>query len=226
MTKSLKRREAYVYPISAGYIDNKFVGDIPEHDGLESEQGGCKSKETLTRYMDRTAGLLTEVRPCGIIVNAQEMCTCESCTQVYAFLQLTFGRRTDDLMRLKFVGYDRACDFYPFLINLSKKGNVGAKILLNHVKFLVDIFHVLKHKEPCCMPPENPKCRYHPHLETFREIRGTNTESAEQSNRFLNRFKHMCNRMAEFKFKVFMWFVIETRNELMEERLKCKGKMK
>ena len=37
---------------------------------------------------------------------------------------------------------------------------------------------------------------------------------AEQSNRFLNRFKHMCNRMVEFKFKVFMWFVIETRNEL------------
>ena len=117
MTKSLKRREAYVYPISAGYIDNKFVRDIPEHDGLESEQGGCKSKETLTRYMDRTAGLLTEVRPCGIIVNAQEMCTCESCTQVYAFLLLTFGRRTDDLMRLKFVGYDRACDFYPFLVS-------------------------------------------------------------------------------------------------------------
>ena len=174
-------KEAYVYPISA------------EHDGLESEQGGCKSKERVTRYMDHTAGLLTAVRPCGIIVKAQEMYTCESCTQVYAFLLLTFGRTTDDLMRLKFVGYDRACDFHPFLINLSKKGNAGAKILLNHVKFLVDIFHVLKHKEPCCTPPENLKCRYHPHLETFREIRGTNTEPAEQSNRFLNRFKHTCN---------------------------------
>ena len=92
-------KEAYVYPISAGYIDNKFVGDIPEHDGLESEQGGCKSKERVTRYMDRTAGLLTAVRLCGIIVKAQEMYTCESCTQVYAFLLLTFGRTTDDLMR-------------------------------------------------------------------------------------------------------------------------------
>lgn len=119
------------------------------------------------------------------------MYTCESCTQVYAFFLLTFGRTTDDLMRLKFVGYDRACDLHPFLSNLSKKGNVGAKILLDHVKFLVDIFHVMKHKEQCCMPPNNPKCRYHPHLETFKEIRGTNTESAEQSNRFLNRFKHV-----------------------------------
>ena len=219
-------KEAQIYPISAGYIDQKVVGDIPEHDGLDCEQGGCKSKERVNRYMDRTAGLLTAVRPCGIIVKAQEMYTCESCTQVYAFLLLTFGRTTDDLMRLKFVGYDRACDLHPFLSNLSKKGNVGAKILLDHVKFLVDIFHVMKHKEQCCMPPNNPKCRYHPHLETFKDIRGTNTESAEQSNRFLNRFKHMCKRMAEFKFKAFMWFVIKTHNELIEERLKAKGKMK
>ena len=40
---------------------------------------------------------------------------------------------TDDLMRLKFVGYDRACDFHPFLMSLSKKGNIGAKILLDNV---------------------------------------------------------------------------------------------
>ena len=50
------------------------------------------------------------------------------------------------------------------------------------------------------MPPDNPKCPYHPDLDIFKEIKGTNTESAEQSNRFLNRFKHVCNRlMAEFK---------------------------
>ena len=98
------QNETYVYPISAGFIDQKVVGDIPEHDSLNSEQGGCKSKERINRSMDRTAGLLTAVRPCGIIVKAQEIYTCEACTQVYAFLLLTFGRTTDDLMRLKFVG--------------------------------------------------------------------------------------------------------------------------
>ena len=67
-------------------------------------------------------------------------------------------------MRLKFVGCDRACDLHPFLTKLSKKGNVGVKILLDNVKFLLDIFHVLKHKEECCVPPKNSKCRYHPHL--------------------------------------------------------------
>jgi len=76
------QNEAYVYP-------------IPEHDGLNSEKGGCKSKERINRYMDRTAGLLTAVRPCGIIVKAQEMYTCESCTHIYAFLLLNSeGQRT------------------------------------------------------------------------------------------------------------------------------------
>ena len=128
-------------------------------------------------------------------------------------------------MRLNYVGYDRACDLQPFLCNLSKKGNVGAKILLDHVKFLVDIFHVTKHKEECCMPANNPRCCFHPHLEKFKEIWGTNTESAEQSNHFLNRFKHICNRMGHFKFKLFLWFVVQTRNELTERRLKDQGKM-
>ena len=56
-------------------------------------------------------------------------------------------------------------------------------------------------------------------LKTFKEIKGTNIESAEQSNRFLNRLKDMHNQMTECKFK-------ETHNERMEERLKCKEKMK
>lgn len=57
--------EAFVYPISAGFMDQKSVENIPEHDGLESKQGGCKSKERVTRYMERTAGSLTAVRSAG-----------------------------------------------------------------------------------------------------------------------------------------------------------------
>ena len=93
------KNEACIYPISAGFIDQKVVGDIPEHDGLNSEQGGCKSRERIKQYMDHTAGLLTVVRPCRMIVKAQEMYTCESCTHVYAFLLLTFGRTADGLQK-------------------------------------------------------------------------------------------------------------------------------
>ena len=53
-------------------------------------------------------------------------------------------------------------------------------MLLVSVQFLVDIFHVFKHTEEVCMPPENPNCLYHPHLPKFDEIRGVDTESCEQ----------------------------------------------
>ena len=62
-------------------------------------------------------------------------------------------------MRLKFVGSDRACDFHLFSTDLVRKETL-VKILLDREKFLVDIFHVLKHKESCCMPPDNPKYGY------------------------------------------------------------------
>ena len=109
-------------------------------------------------------------RPCGIVVNMTEMFTCESLTQVFLFLLKTFCDNTDDFKRVKFVGYDRACGLVPFLINQASNGSAGAKVLLNNVKFLVDIFHVSKHTEETCMPPNNPNCKYHPSLPQFETI--------------------------------------------------------
>jgi len=77
----------------------------------------------------------------------------------------------------------RACGLVPFLINQASNGSAGAKVLVNNVKFLVDIFHVSKHTEETCMPPDNPNCKYHPSLPQFEIIRGDNTESCEQGFR-------------------------------------------
>ena len=68
---------------------------------------GCKKKQNIDRFYDRTAGILAAVRPCGIIVNLMEMFTCESPTQVYVFVYTTFGRCLEDLRRLQYLGYDR-----------------------------------------------------------------------------------------------------------------------
>lgn len=65
---------------------------------------------------------------------------------MYAFLLLTFGRTTDNLMRLKFVSCDiERVIFIFFSTDLVRKKTL-VKILLDRVKFLVDIFHVLKHR--------------------------------------------------------------------------------
>ena len=85
-------------------------------------------------------------------------------------------------------------EFYgnvSFIEGMSKKGGVGAKIIDEHVKFLVDKFHCIKHTEPCCMPLDNPKCVYHPDLESFKDIHGTNAECAEQTFNWLGRYEHI-----------------------------------
>ena len=138
---------------------------------------------------DRTAGILALVRPCGIIVNLSEMFTCESVTQAYVFIFTTFGRSLEDLDRLKYLGYNRTCDLHPFLKKLKKRGSIGAKILLGNVKFMVNLWHCNKHREATCIPPDNPKCKYHPKLEKFSEVHGVNTECAEQASKWLGKFK-------------------------------------
>ena len=163
------------------------VGEVPENDD-ESVLVGCRKEKGVTKFYDRTAGVLALVRPCGVIVNTTEMYTCESPTQVYLFLVMTFGHG-DDIKRLRYLGYDRACDLHPFLCNVESRGGFFAKWLNRNVCFFVDSFHVAKHTEPCCMPPDNPKCRYHPSLPHLSEIHGVNTECAEQAFRWLNKLK-------------------------------------
>ena len=69
--------ETCIYPTSAGNTDQKVVADIPNMTIWKVSKTFAKEKKRVTRYKDRTAGLLTSVRPCGIIVKEQEMYTCE-----------------------------------------------------------------------------------------------------------------------------------------------------
>ena len=89
--------------------------------------------------------------------------------------------------------------------------------------FLVDIFHVSKHTEEACMPPENPNCLYHPHLPQFDEISGVNTESCEQGFKRLNQYFELPRKMTQFKRNVLFWFVNECFNTDLEAELKRKS---
>lgn len=159
----------------------QLKSDLVLPDDDDSYLVGYKKKQNVDRFYDRTAGIIAAVRPCGIIVNFMEMFTCESPTQVYVFVYTTFGRCLEDLRRLRYLGYDRACDFHPFLKNLAKKGSIGANILLDNMGMMVDLFHCKKHTASGCMPLDNPDCTYHPHLPKFAEVHGVNTECAEQA---------------------------------------------
>lgn len=62
------------------------------------------------------------------------------------------------------------------------------------------------------MPLNNPECRYHPDLDRFKDIHGTNTECAEQAFNWLGRYKHVVKKMTEFKYKFYLWNVIRSHN--------------
>lgn len=171
---------------------------------------GCKDAKKVTKFTTSTAGILAMVKPCGIITAVSEMYTCESSSQVFAFLLRTLS----ECAAINYIGYDRACEFEPFWKKLAAKGNPGAQLLLNKLEFLVDIFHVIRHVNRKCMPLEdNSECRYHPHLPRFSNIHGVITEVAEQVFSWLRKLKSNVRHMSRNKFRFFLEDVILSKNE-------------
>ena len=209
-----------VTPPELQYMKSVAANEVtlPDNEDV-SVLTACKKPSNLNRFYDRTAGVMALVRPCRIIVNFAEMFSCESPTQSFVFVYTTFRRSLDDLSRLKYLGYDRACDLHPFLRNLMKKGSLGAKILLENVKFMVDLWHCIKHKEPTCMPADNPKCVYHPHLPVFSEIHRVKSECAEQTFKWLGKFKSITSRMIRQRFCFFLWKMIDLHNQRVSRKL-------
>jgi len=52
------------------------------------------------------------VKPRGIIIDHREMYTCESASQLFVQLLKLIDDHGD---KLKYVGYDGACEFQPFV---------------------------------------------------------------------------------------------------------------
>ena len=132
------------------------AGLLPEHE-CEAQQNekGCKKKENISLFFQTTAGMLALIRPYGIALSMTEMFTSESYSQVFLFILRTFCGNLEHFNSLRYLGYDRACGLVPFLKDQAQNGSAGAKVLLDNVQYLVDIFHVSKHTEEVCMPPEN-----------------------------------------------------------------------
>lgn len=194
------------------------VNDLPTNSDL-SVHNGCKKPDQVNRFYERTAGVLAMVRPCGTIIHCSEMFSCESPTQL--FIQL-LRLKCDTKIHLKYLGYDRACEFEPYLVNLKKKGNAGAELLLEDVQFLVDKFHIKGHTTPAC-DLESDQCRYHPDLQKFKDIQDVNTECAEQAFAWLGKFKQSSKYMSHYMFKFFLYRIVRARNEKIAMRLKKSG---
>ena len=198
-------------------VEKSHLGEVPAND--MSWVVACKKPGKVDKVFDTTAGILAAVRPRGIIVNFMEMFTCESASQAYLFMMWTFGESVEALEELRYVAYDRACDLQPFLMSMERKGSVGAKILLEHCKFFVDRFHVKGHTTPCCSSNIGVG-KFHPDLPAFAEVKGANTECAEQVFSQLGQFKRVARQISMHKLCVFMAVMIKQHNSRIESSRK------
>lgn len=178
--------------ISTRFLE--YTEDLPSSED-SSIHVGCKQEKNVDKFYDRSAGIMALVKPCGMIIDATEMLTCESPSQL--FVQLL--RLCDSNVNIRCLGYDRACEFKPFLKNMEKKGNEGAGLLLSRMTFVVDRFHIKGHTAPKCTLGD-PKCEYHPELEEFKLYSTVNTECAEQAFAWLGKFKHAVKYMTHYRF--------------------------
>ena len=171
---------------------------------------GCKEAEKITKFHDRSAGMIYLFRPCGIRLTHCEMLSHESLTQIYKSLVHCFGEQpARDL--IQGIVYDRSCDLKPFLDRLGRNGDKVAQFYAD-LQFIVDIFHVEKHTLPKCTLG-SPECTFHPHLPEFQYVRGMNTEVAEQSFHQLNKHKFSTRKMCYAKRLFHLKFVDDVLNE-------------
>ena len=215
----------FILVLIVDFVTEYGENNIEKMMKVDSEVESCKDNGKLNKFYHTSAGMFFAIRPCGVIVGCEEINSHESLTQAFIFLRKVFFKNNDVSRIVKFIGYNRACTLKPFIERLSLIGVPGAEEMLNTVELLVDIFHVMKHTNKCCMPlHNNENCKFHPRLDKFSEIHGANTESCEQAFKRLNRFKHSTRMMTRMKRIVFFYIVNNDYNERLEERSKLKAK--
>ena len=111
--------------------------------------------------------------------------------------------------QLQGIVYDRSCYLHPFLEKL-RINNHDIAGRYEAMRFIVDIFHVEKHTRSKCL--SSKECKYHPYLTKFDDVRGMNTETAEQSFKEINVYKCSTKKMTYAKRLLFFKFVDHTHN--------------
>ena len=135
------------------------------------------------------------------------MLTKESYSQLLTFLvRILQGNET-----LNALGYDRACQFIPFLRNLAKKGNPAAEYLLQNFAWMVDKFHIATHTKKECRL-DDPACEFHPDLDKFEAFNNPNTECAEQVFSWASRHAPITKKMHKDVLFFYLHVIITIHN--------------
>ena len=159
---------------------------------------GCNHK--YTPVYDRTAAVSACVKPCGIIVDLEEILGSEGPTVMSLHVWSIFQTNKDTIaLRPRMLKYDSACKLAPSVRARLREGNLPETYSLvwdNQVLggCALDAFHAGKgpkkgHIAPTCVIGDplnpNPECLYHPDLPRFIEFRRSDVSKCEGTFRHI-----------------------------------------
>ena len=204
-----------------GNNDARWVGqsffDLASEDGeiisqLEEDKS-CNTKKTRDKRERRhTVGIMVGTKPCGTVVLFEEIFGSESLTQVYGMLVEYLSRLPEEGRHsLKNILYDDACHLKKFAEKKERAElNTFTKLLADIPKH-VDNFHFKNHLDPWCHKMCNPK--------DARSLDGVNTESCEQTFKWVNMFTSV-KSMNEPRFWMFFTIIFDLHNLQKQDKLR------
>lgn len=205
-------------PKTRQFIKNLQETKLLDENLVEKCDFGCRKEKNVKKEYEKTAGVISLVRTCGIRLGTYEAYTQESPSQLVMALVDKFGLNPDP-NDLKIVCLDIACAVHPFLEKRAQHNEVLARYA--KLDFVLDTFHAKHHKNPECMVNSNGK--YNPKLDKYKYLFGSNLEAAETSFVILNKFKNTCNYMTAGKRMTFITLLEDTLNYKKELEQKLAG---
>ena len=208
-------------PVTRALAKKLADGKVVETPLEENKFQGCRKDKNVTKTFDTTWGIINIVRPCSIALGLYECYTSESLSQLSLCLMDKFGEDPSP-EELKIVACDVSCGLEPFIRERSKKNEVFNNYS-SKIDFVLDKFHAEGHRKPECMV--GPAGKYHPDLDKFRKIKGSNLEACEYSFQAINKHKSTTNYMTAARRLVFFLIFQDEQNYRYEKELEEKGKL-
>ena len=132
-------------PVTRQYAKVLMENNLLKAPESDNDGIGCRKAESIKKFYETTAGIISIIRPCGIRLGTYECYTKESLSQLLLCLIDKFGSEPDPT-ELKVIVADVACGLCPFV--MDRKHTNEAFHNFSKLTFVLDTFHGDKVSHP------------------------------------------------------------------------------
>lgn len=176
-----------------------------------------KKDEQDKRRRHKSCGTIFMFCACGHMYPPLEQVGHESCSDIHKYVMTIWDGHSFNTVRTAdapfILGYDDACHLFPFSRNkdrVNESSPTLVKELASDVRMLVDKFHFNENHT-------GAYCARHCSPHSVPELIKANTQVAEQSFKYVARFKHSFRYMNKQRFNFMLMMVCKLSRELREK---------